>query len=61
MPVSARVPISIIAIGERNLAPQPAHLAHVLLVVHGVDHRAGAQEQQRLEEGVGEEMEHAAR
>ena len=39
------------------LRVKPAHLAHVLFIGHGVDHRAGAEEQQRLEEGVGEEME----
>src|SRR3546814_9666312 len=33
-------------------------IAHVLLVVHRHDHGAGAQEQQRLEEGVREQMEH---
>jgi hypothetical protein len=44
---------------QRDLA-QPAHVAHVLLVVHRVDDRAGAQEQQRLEEGVREQVEHAA-
>ena len=37
--------------------PQPAHLAHVLLVGDGVDDRAGAEEEQRLEEGVREEVE----
>ena len=44
-------------IGDRHLAPDAAHLAHVLLVAHRVDHRSGAQEQQRLEEGVRDEVE----
>ena len=41
--------------------PQPAHLAHVLLVVHPVDHRAGAQEHQRLVERVRDQEEHRDR
>ena len=41
-PVSARLPISIIAQVKGMALRQPAHLAHVLLVMHGVDHRAGA-------------------
>ena len=34
----------------------PSHQAHVLLARHRVDHRPGAEEQQRLEEGVGVEV-----
>ena len=44
---------------EWHLCAQPAHAAHVLFVVHPGDDRAGAQEQERLEECVGEEMENA--
>ena len=47
--------------GLGDLVPQPAVVAHVLLVVHRGDHRAGAEEQHRLEEGVGEEVEHRHR
>ena len=48
-------------IGKGDHAPGAAHLAHVLLVGHGVDHRARAKEQERLEKGVGQEMEDAGR
>ncbi len=46
--------------GDRHLAPQPAHvLLHVEAVVRaGVAHRAGAQEQTALEEGMSEDVEH---
>src|SRR5258708_2015675 len=36
--------------GDGHQLAQRTHEAHVLLVVHAVDHRAGAEEQQRLEE-----------
>ncbi len=39
------------------MRPQAAHVAHVLLAIDGMDDRTGAEEEQRLEEGVGEEME----
>ena len=55
----------------RQVAPEAAHVAHVLRilmrvcgvigVVHRVDHAAGAEKQQRLEEGVGGEVEDAGR
>src|SRR3546814_6846745 len=40
------------------MLPERAIIAHVLLVVHRVDDRAGTEEQQRLEEGVREQVEH---
>ena len=43
--------------GDRHELAQHAHLAHVLLVVHPVDDRAGPEEQQRLEEGVRDHVE----
>ncbi len=46
---------------HRHELLQPAHAANVLLLVAAVDHRAGAQEQQRLEERVRDQMEHADR
>ena len=55
--------------GPRHGLPEPAHVAHVLRVgvsvrgvigvMHRVDHAAGAEEEQRLEEGVGHQMEDA--
>ena len=44
-------------VGVRDQLAQAAHLAHVLLVGDGMDDRARAEEQQRLEEGVREQVE----
>jgi len=57
-PVNDRLPISIIAQVMGSRCASPPHLAHVLFVMQRVNHRARAQEQQRLEEGMRKEMEH---
>ncbi len=45
--------------GDLHVLADAAHVADVLIVVHADDHRARRQEQQRLEEGVGHEVEQA--
>jgi hypothetical protein len=45
--------------GRLDLAVQRAHVLHLLLAAHGVNHRAGSEEEQRLEERVGEDVEDA--
>ena len=46
--------------GGGHVLPQPTHVAHVVRV-HGVDERAGPEEEEGLEEGVGEEVEDPCR
>ena len=46
-------------VGLRHVLPEAAHPTHVLLVVHGVDDRACAEEHQSLEEGVRHHVEDA--
>ena len=43
--------------GDGEFLAQAAHLAHVLLAAEGVNDGAGGEEEQRLEEGVGDEVE----
>ena len=40
----------------RHMRLEAAHLAHILLAAHGVDHAARTQEQTGLEKGVGKKM-----
>ncbi len=46
-------------VGDWDAPVQVAHVAHVLLAAHGVNHRARAEEQQGLEESVREDVEYA--
>ena len=48
-------------IGNWHLLAQPAHLPDVLLMMQGADHRTGAEKEQGLEEGMGENMKDACR
>ena len=44
--------------GHRDGLTQPPIKPHVLFMVHGMDDRTGAEEQQRLEKSMGEQVEH---
>ncbi len=53
----AMTPIVMCPEGDGDALAQAAHVAHVLLAGERVDDGAGGEEEERLEEGVGEEME----
>src|ERR1700680_3355874 len=44
---------------NRNAPMQVAHVAHVLLATHGMNHRSGPKEEQGFEERMSEDMKHA--
>ena len=46
------------AVRPRNDCSQAPHHAHILFMGQGMDHRAGAQKQQRLKKRMGKQMEH---
>ena len=43
-------------VGDRHIFPETTHPGHVLLMVHGMNDRPAAQEEQRLEEGMGHQV-----
>ena len=47
------------AVGERHHLAEAGHAVEVLVAAHRGDHRAGRHEEQRLEEGVRHQVEHA--
>ena len=47
------------AVGERHHLAEAGHLVEVLVAAHRGDDRAGGHEEQRLEEGVRHQVEHA--
>ena len=61
MPDSARPPITMQRERERHRLAEAAHAVEVLDAAHRRDDRAGGHEQQRLEERVRHQVEHARR
>src|SRR5258708_37909823 len=49
------------AVSDGNTVAKVSHVAHVLLAAHGVNDGAGAQEEQRFEEGMSKDVEDAGR
>jgi hypothetical protein len=58
MPAMASVPMRKVMYVIFDAATQAAHLADVLFAAQGMDHAAGAQEEQGLEEGMRGDVEH---
>ncbi len=46
--------------GGGNFVPESAHLAHVLLAGHGVNHAAGAEEEERFEKCMRHQVENTS-
>ena len=59
MPAMAKTPSGHGPEGDGDALAQAAHVAHVLLAAERVDDGAGGEEEQRLEEGVGDQVEDA--
>ncbi len=56
-PTQGQGPDQAVPAGQGQVLPEAAHLAHVLLPAQGVNHAPRGQEEEGLEEGVGEDVE----
>ena len=60
-PINASEPDETSDPGNRHIPPQPAHVPHVLLMVHTDNDRTRREEQQRFEKRMGHQVKNSRR